>query len=166
MALFDHTGSIEIDAKPSDIRHIVEAIEKLVEYNGGTSEQRGPREIEFSIPPFTFVGRARHLARLSGGRIWLDEHSAEKAGINFQVGLSKPNKIACILMVVLVAVTAILLFANGGDEMGFIPPLLVAGAGPLFSYTVIQQAFTRFERELRDACMLAAKYGNEAQNLP
>ncbi len=76
MNFFTQSGTIELPAGGERIPDMVAAVQRLVDYTGGSVTFSDDHSVEFEIPPFIFAGRTRPLARLSSGRVMFSSQSS------------------------------------------------------------------------------------------
>ena len=164
MRFFDHQGTMELPVEPQRISNMVAAVARLIDYTGGAVTSKTDNDLAFKIPPFIFAGRIRPLARLSKGHVSFESAGEEEVLLSFDVRTSKANIIASYVIMVLLVAVAVVAWKEGQTRDPLIVAVVIA-LGPLFALTLIQQSFSRFKRELKDACLLGALYGEDGKLL-
>ncbi|MGI9370932.1 MAG: hypothetical protein ACR2OJ_00420 [Hyphomicrobiales bacterium] len=163
MGFFTQSKRLEFDVEPARIPQMVDAVERLVLYTGGHVQAKTESSLEFAIPPFIFAGRTKPLARLSGGDVSFIERASNAVEMNYTVSTSRTNKVAGFVIIVMIFLVALLAWHEGQTE-NILVVIAVLALGPLFAFTLVHQSVTRFEREVRDACLLGAHYGDTSPN--
>jgi hypothetical protein len=158
MGFFEQSGTIELAADPASMPAMVASLERLIEYTGGEVTRDSPHNIRFSIPPFIWAGRTKPLARLSRGDVELRGSGPGNVEARYTVRTSRTNVVAGIIIIAMLVVTAILAWQEGQTSNPFVVALVI-GLGPLFAFTLVHQSVTRSVREIKDACLLGASYG-------
>ncbi len=159
MGFFTQTRSLTLEVETARIPRMVDAVERLVEYTGGSVETKAKDGLTFSVPPFIFAGRTKPLARLSRGEVSFSANEDETVEMNYTVTTSRTNVVAGFVIIFLLFVVSLLAWHEGQTE-NVLVVIAVLALGPLFAFTLVHQSVTRFEREARDACLLGAHYGD------
>ena len=163
MKFFRQSHGFSLPISPEKIPDMANAVERLVEYTGGTFERVKPSRVEFQIPPFIFAGRTKPLARLSSGAVEFYKGHSDDVSVRYSVRTSNTNFVASFVITAILFAVAVLAWSEGHTDDILVVAVVIA-LGPLFAFTLIQQSVSRFERELRDACLLASNYGEKSQD--